>query len=858
MMKKKMLSMLIAACCMAQGALPCAAAGQTRAGDANCDGRIDVSDAVLTARFAAEDRNAVITDQGRANADVTGNGNVDAEDTTKILQYIAKKISYAELAGTTIAEPPLSEYNGMVFRTTDALIQAVKDADLSDYNSVAANEYGNLFARLKGDGFVYSVKPNADVALQENGQIRMHPAHALYDAYIRYPVTYNGKYYEIAFCMADQTLAAGTDSFAAYYKQRMGYDATGTFTAGGREYPLYQSADGSQVWTAAFFENGYYFTAVGNGVSADDLTGLLNALEYEKLAIPAETQPVVDVTPQPIRFQSTNAVKDAIAFYDFSGYQETDRWAYERMFDRFMDDGFFWKPASSDAYLLREDCVLYPYAAYEDIGIGYYVQYGGKNCHAVIYSADKELLRQTDGIADYLMQRMGRGTDKTVTVQGRAVSLTLQDDGTVYAGAFIDGTHFYAVHGELSEAEMTDFLNALTFEKQKTQSANQLVPPESGKEKPGTSARIALQCKAFCPAGEALTVDAAVGYAADIPDSDQHHFEYGVCAWNPVLYKQSEDAKLRINGEPDSFVKAYPAQESGAFAVDMYTLDYETWHHETTVLDFSRYEAGSTGRIRFSFTLYLTENPEHPSSMGADRLLYYFVGENGTGFGGSAAEAEQNYRSASDAELLLHEPYTGKWNGKFVSRMLFNALTENTGEKITVSFDVNPDYSYVYKGRTLEAISRDRSDVFNETLFKLEELLLYGDAMKYGEVLYTTGTPTGQKWTKEWYEDRLAYFGTEMLEKYIVNGEFRKVQLTADLAALKQQYQAAYDEAEAACYQAMTKSIIETLAAQNIRCRQSNAPNRLAMEVNADEFAALNLAHVTAYWLGANGPDAIE
>ena len=59
MMKKKMLSMLIAACCMAQGALPCAAAGQTRAGDANCDGRIDVSDAVLTARFAAEDRKSL-------------------------------------------------------------------------------------------------------------------------------------------------------------------------------------------------------------------------------------------------------------------------------------------------------------------------------------------------------------------------------------------------------------------------------------------------------------------------------------------------------------------------------------------------------------------------------------------------------------------------------------------------------------------------------------------------------------------------------------------------------------------------------------------------------------------------------
>ena len=92
MMKKKMLSMLIAACCMAQGALPCAAAGQTRAGDANCDGRVDVSDAVLTARFAGEDKNAVITDQGRLNADISGDGNVTTDYTELILKKIAKKI----------------------------------------------------------------------------------------------------------------------------------------------------------------------------------------------------------------------------------------------------------------------------------------------------------------------------------------------------------------------------------------------------------------------------------------------------------------------------------------------------------------------------------------------------------------------------------------------------------------------------------------------------------------------------------------------------------------------------------------------------------------------------------------------
>ncbi len=63
-----------------------------RAGDANCDGITDVSDAVLIARFAAEDREATFTDQGRQNADVTHDGNVDAQDSAKILQYIAKKI----------------------------------------------------------------------------------------------------------------------------------------------------------------------------------------------------------------------------------------------------------------------------------------------------------------------------------------------------------------------------------------------------------------------------------------------------------------------------------------------------------------------------------------------------------------------------------------------------------------------------------------------------------------------------------------------------------------------------------------------------------------------------------------------
>ena len=61
-------------------------------GDANADGSVDVADAVLVARFAAEDREAVITDRGRLNADISGDGNVTTDDTELILKKIAKKI----------------------------------------------------------------------------------------------------------------------------------------------------------------------------------------------------------------------------------------------------------------------------------------------------------------------------------------------------------------------------------------------------------------------------------------------------------------------------------------------------------------------------------------------------------------------------------------------------------------------------------------------------------------------------------------------------------------------------------------------------------------------------------------------
>lgn len=63
-----------------------------KAGDITLDCAVDVSDAVLLARFCAEDAGAFITEQGKTNADCNGDGGITTDDVTVILRMIAKLI----------------------------------------------------------------------------------------------------------------------------------------------------------------------------------------------------------------------------------------------------------------------------------------------------------------------------------------------------------------------------------------------------------------------------------------------------------------------------------------------------------------------------------------------------------------------------------------------------------------------------------------------------------------------------------------------------------------------------------------------------------------------------------------------
>ncbi|MBR6716779.1 MAG: leucine-rich repeat protein [Oscillospiraceae bacterium] len=63
-----------------------------RSGDLNCDGSADVTDAVMLARFLAEDRNVRITDRGLRNAELDGVSGITSDDLSYLLNRIARII----------------------------------------------------------------------------------------------------------------------------------------------------------------------------------------------------------------------------------------------------------------------------------------------------------------------------------------------------------------------------------------------------------------------------------------------------------------------------------------------------------------------------------------------------------------------------------------------------------------------------------------------------------------------------------------------------------------------------------------------------------------------------------------------
>lgn len=191
------------------------------------------------------------------------------------------------------------------------------------------------------------------------------------------------------------------------------------------------------------------------------------------------------------------------------------------------------------------------------------------------------------------------------------------------------------------------------------------------------------------------------------------------------------------------------------------------------------------------------------------------------------------------------------WNGLHISRSLSTALSSAENSEI-FAIDINtvPDASinrFVYNGKTYEEYSYERDELRNQ-LNKLQYLEKEGLYLKYGEALYTTGTPSGEKWAKELYEQKVAYYGAQILEKYIVDGAFSEMKVIEDITAIKNEIDDISRTLEAIRNEYSQITAEETF--NYFKSKGYNVhlyPFRVLLYISKEDFSGLNVANVKRY-----------
>ena len=206
---------------------------------------------------------------------------------------------------------------------------------------------------------------------------------------------------------------------------------------------------------------------------------------------------------------------------------------------------------------------------------------------------------------------------------------------------------------------------------------------------------------------------------------------------------------------------------------------------------------------------------------------------------GEIEPPEPTYTFDADAAATASDSGFVVVNRKQLTDRLYDALEKaGDGDTVTVSARAGLDSLFISNGRTLSEYQSDSED---ERFLpeKLMQLLKEGEDLKYGEALVTTGTPDGIKWYKGLYEERVAFYGEELLSKYIADGEFLRERLEADIKEAEAAHAArdAYDEAKDAYYTQLASSYGGEYAGSG----------RIILSMTKSEFAAFSPEDIS-YW----------
>lgn len=198
-----------------------------------------------------------------------------------------------------------------------------------------------------------------------------------------------------------------------------------------------------------------------------------------------------------------------------------------------------------------------------------------------------------------------------------------------------------------------------------------------------------------------------------------------------------------------------------------------------------------------------TEKSEETALSSAESTQSDAEGSNDVSTGEEDRIVWADSIAVGDTEGLVEQ------NGDWVSWGLHIALKEALETDVFAIFaKPSIDNMFEYNGMCMEeyyfAMSEERN-----LPEKLRQLLKDGDALKYGEALYTTGTPDGERWVKDLYDERVRFYGEDLLNQYIVDGNFLKEQLENDIVVSESACDAtlAYQEAENAYLTALSQTV---------------------------------------------------
>lgn len=254
-------------------------------------------------------------------------------------------------------------------------------------------------------------------------------------------------------------------------------------------------------------------------------------------------------------------------------------------------------------------------------------------------------------------------------------------------------------------------------------------------------------------------------------------------------------------------------------------------------------------------TQAVTQAPETPQTQAVSEA---------TAESGTSVEPTQSTQGQKGSEGVVVDSALINWkNNMCISASLYQAMSDAPDGAYTVTASYCPATAeitdFVYEGKTLSerAIASENARF---TLHKMHELLKQGEELKLGAALYETGLPDGTKWDRRLYEDKVAYYG-ELIDKYIVNGEFLHEQLSKDIAeygmdTYVEKYKLAYN----AYLETVLPSVMQKLTQSGISCsRAAYSVNGITFTVTQTQLENIPLDDITNWFfdLAENGQKGV-